>query len=103
MLHPAKEAKEPTGPPCYSTGEFLVWFYQKRICFRGSNGRFEDVCLLDVCPVTGNLMYLQPYYPIVWTLIDEESMPELYESYMRHLLEKDMLGENPFEQESTET
>lgn len=92
MEHPAKHLSEPVGPPDHITvmrdyrcNEY--WFKDSLMTQRIGYGD-RAKCLLNVCPVTGRLMYMTSFFPIIWEVLNDDGAQE---AYLRFLVEKDLL------------
>ncbi len=88
MIHPASQIIEPSRDPDHMSFSCEVWFHEMVYSWKQSNLEWQ-VCPLMVCPLTGSLMYMMHTYPLCWCEIKDEDVKE---SYMRYLVEKELLG-----------
>lgn len=85
--HPAQVISEPNRVPDYSNGEIDAWFKEKVLI--KENDKYGP-SILDVCPITGLLMYMPAHFPIQWQVLSAEY--GLQEAYIRYIMERDMLS-----------
>lgn len=90
MDHPGKHVVEPGRVADYMGGDYDIWF-EEMICTLQKKNGIQEVCLLSVCPATGNLMYMPNHWPIQWMIIADAYVEE---AYLRYVIEKDMLNED---------
>jgi hypothetical protein len=88
MKHPASETKEPSRDPDHMEHSIEIWFNEMVYMYKNSNLQWI-VCPMMICPLSGTLMYMAHSWPLCWTSINNKAADE---SYMRHLVEKEMLG-----------
>lgn len=85
--HPARFTECPKVDADYATFTEELYFKDKVYMRKRGDGQWEP-CLLGECPVTGMLMYMQPYFPIQWLILDDE---RIVEAYMRYVVERDII------------
>lgn len=85
--HPAKIISEPSRVPDYSDATYDAWFKEKVLI---STDQRYGPSILDVCPITGQLMYMPAHFPLQWQVLSIAY--GLQEAYVRYVMERDMLG-----------